>query len=122
MQCGYCSNPLGLQKKSAELDTQTWLDVFAQAAEMGVLQVHLSGGEPTVRTDLEELVACLASHDIYANLITTGVLLDRERLKRLAAAGLKHVQLSFQGVNEDNAARVSNYRGGFGKKLEFDFR
>ena len=57
LQCPYCSNPLALERVANELPTEVWLDVLAQAAELGVLQLHLSGGEPTVRRDLEEIVA-----------------------------------------------------------------
>ena len=49
LQCPYCSNPVELDRKSGELDTATWKRVFGEAAELGVLQVHLSGGEPTAR-------------------------------------------------------------------------
>lgn len=48
LQCPYCSNPIQLLKAADELDTATWLSAFSQAADLGVLQVHLSGGEPTL--------------------------------------------------------------------------
>ena len=57
LQCPYCSNPVELQRSNAELATETWLDVIGQAADMGILQIHLSGGEPTLRRDLEAIVA-----------------------------------------------------------------
>ena len=60
LQCPYCSNPVTLLKANTELSTETWLNVFGQAADLGVLQVHLSGGEPTLRRDLEEMVSTLA--------------------------------------------------------------
>ena len=44
--CPYCSNPLALDRRDDELDTATWARVFREAAALGVLQVHLSGGEP----------------------------------------------------------------------------
>ncbi|MFL5225208.1 MAG: radical SAM protein, partial [Microvirga sp.] len=46
LACPYCSNPLDLERRSAELDTATWLRVIDEAAALGVLQLHLSGGEP----------------------------------------------------------------------------
>ena len=70
LQCPYCSNPLALERVAHELPTEVWLDVLAQAAELGVLQLHLSGGEPTVRRDLEEIVAQAAKVGLYSNLIT----------------------------------------------------
>ena len=44
LSCPYCSNPVEMAKKESELDTEVWLDVFDQAAKLGVLQLHLSGG------------------------------------------------------------------------------
>ena len=57
LQCPYCSNPLELERVNREMSTDEWRNVFSQAAEMGVVQLHLSGGEPTLRTDLEDIVA-----------------------------------------------------------------
>ena len=54
--CAYCSNPIRLERASAELDTATWFRVLDEAAALGVLQVHFSGGEPLVRRDLAEIV------------------------------------------------------------------
>ena len=74
LQCAYCSNPLELDRKSGELDTETWKRVLSEAAALGVLQVHLSGGEPTARADLADIVAHCRSEGLYSNLITSGVL------------------------------------------------
>jgi pyrroloquinoline quinone biosynthesis protein E len=118
LQCPYCSNPLALDGAGTELDTATWQDVLRQAARLGVLQLHLSGGEPTVRRDLEEIVATAAEVGLYANLITAGVLLSRARLAELAARGLDHVQLSIQDVEPGNADRIAHYAGGQAKKRQ----
>jgi pyrroloquinoline quinone biosynthesis protein E len=118
LQCPYCSNPLALEGAAAELDTATWQDVLRQAARLGVLQLHLSGGEPTVRRDLEEIVATAAEVGLYTNLITAGVLLSRTRLAELASRGLDHVQLSIQDVEPANADRIAHYKGGHAKKRE----
>ncbi len=118
LQCPYCSNPLALERAAGELPTEVWLDVLAQAAELGVLQLHLSGGEPTVRRDLEEIVAQAAKVGLYSNLITAGVLLTRARLEALANLGLDHVQISIQDADAANADRIAHYRGGHAKKLE----
>ena len=118
LQCPYCSNPIDLERASNELDTAGWCRVMDEAAAMGVHQVHFSGGEPTVRRDLEDLVAHAAKVGLYSNLITSGVLLDRKRLEGLAARGLEHVQVSFQDSRGDNADRIAGFRGGHAKKLE----
>lgn len=118
LQCPYCSNPLELERSNTELTTEQWQSVMRQAAALGVLQVHLSGGEPTARKDLEDIVRTAAEVGLYTNLITAGVLLTRDRLKALADAGLDHVQLSIQDVEPDNADRIAAYKGGAAKKHE----
>jgi pyrroloquinoline quinone biosynthesis protein E len=118
LQCPYCSNPLELERVAGELPTAVWLDVLAQAASLGILQLHLSGGEPTVRRDLEDIVAQAAKVGLYSNLITAGVLLTRERLRGLAGRGLDHVQISLQDTDAANADRIAHYEGGHAKKLE----
>jgi pyrroloquinoline quinone biosynthesis protein E len=118
LQCPYCSNPLALEGADVELDTAAWQDVLRQAAQLGVLQLHLSGGEPTVRRDLEEIVATAAEVGLYTNLITAGVLLSRSRLEELAVRGLDHVQLSIQDVEPGNADRIAHYDGAHAKKRE----
>lgn len=115
LQCPYCSNPLEMSTKD-ELTTAEWQDVFRQAAKLGVLQVHLSGGEPCARADLEPILATAAEAELYTNLITSGVTLTRERLDGLAKLGLDHLQLSVQDVDEANADLISNYKGGLAKK------
>ena len=118
LQCPYCSNPLSMDRTDAELTAAEWEDVMRQAADLGVLQVHLSGGEPTVRQDLEPIVETAVAAGLYTNLITSGVTLTRERLARLAKLGVNHVQLSIQDVEPANAERISAYRGGAEKKRE----
>jgi PqqA peptide cyclase len=118
LQCPYCSNPLALEGPGGELTTGEWQDVLRQAAALGVLQLHLSGGEPTVRRDLEEIVATAVEAGLYTNLITAGVLLTRARLEGLAERGLDHVQLSIQDVEAANADRIAHYDGGQVKKRQ----
>jgi pyrroloquinoline quinone biosynthesis protein E len=117
LQCPYCSNPLALERVNREMSTGEWRNVFSQAAEMGVVQVHLSGGEPTLRTDLEEIVAHLRGLGLYSNLITAAVTLDRARLERLVERGLDHVQISFQDADPENSNRIGAIKGGFDRKM-----
>ena len=118
LQCPYCSNPVELVHVGREIDTPTWCRVLDEAQELGILQVHFSGGEPTVRRDLEELVEHAAKGGLYTNLITAGVLLDAPRIEKLAEAGLDHIQLSLQDSEAENADRISGYPGGLPRKLK----
>ncbi len=117
LRCPYCSNPMELAGASIELTTEDWSRVFAEAAALGILQVHLTGGEPLARRDLEALVASARSAGLYVNLVTSGVPLARERLAALRAAGVDHVQLSVQGADEASADRIAGFAS-FAHKLE----
>ena len=119
LACPYCSNPLTLDDRADELDTATWARVFREAAAMGVLQVHLSGGEPASRRDLVEIVAAARDAGLYTNLITSAIGLDATRLVRLKEAGLDHVQLSLQDVQADSADHIAGYPGAHARKLAF---
>jgi len=116
LQCPYCSNPVDLERANTELSTEDWKRVMREAGQLGILQIHLSGGEPTARRDLEDIVEEAARSGLYTNLITAGVLLKRERLEKLRDLGLDHVQLSIQDVDPENADRIAAYKGGMDKK------
>src|SRR5438309_1999812 len=110
LHCVYCSNPLKMQRRADELSTGDWVSVFQQAGEMGVLQLHLTGGEPLSRSDLTELVCAGRESQLYLNLITSGVGLDESRLDELIKAGLDHIQLSFQDTEEASANEFAGAR------------
>ncbi len=118
LQCPYCSNPLELEGVKNELSTEEWCSVMRQAGEMGILQIHLSGGEPTARKDLEEIVSAASEAGLYSNLITAAVTLKRDRLEDLQKRGLDHVQISFQDVDPANAEKIGAYPGATQKKLD----
>lgn len=103
LHCVYCSNPLQLAGTKAELSTEEWADVLQQSGKLGMLHAHFTGGEPLARTDLVELIASAHAAGLYTNLITSGIGLSEERLDALVAAGLDHIQISFQDSREDAA-------------------
>jgi pyrroloquinoline quinone biosynthesis protein E len=107
LRCVYCSNPLEMKARGAELPTSVWVNVFRQAAELGVLQLDLTGGEPLARPDLLEVVGAARAVRLYTNLITSGIGLTAERLDALIAAGLDHIQLSFQDSDENFADNIA---------------
>jgi pyrroloquinoline quinone biosynthesis protein E len=98
LRCAYCSNPTQVPKR-APLPTAEWLRVLEEARDLGAMQVHFTGGEPLLYSDLEALVERAAALELYSNLITSGLPLTRARLERLRAAGLDAVQLSLQGAS-----------------------
>ncbi len=114
--CPYCSNPLALEAPKDELDTETWARVFREAASLGILQIHLSGGEPASRRDLADIVKSAHTAGLYSNLITSGVGLTDARLRALADNGLDHVQVSIQDAELQSADRIAGYDGAFARK------
>ena len=118
LKCPYCSNPLAMDRARDELDTATWQRVITEAAALGILQAHFSGGEPMVRDDLPDLIRHARNEGLYTNLITSAVLLDRRRMTALAEAGLDHVQISFQGAEIGIADRIAGLRHAHEKKME----
>jgi pyrroloquinoline quinone biosynthesis protein E len=109
--CPYCSNPLALDRRDDELDTATWVRLFKEAALLGVLQVHLSGGEPAARRDLPDIVKGSREAGLYSNLITSAIGLTPQILAALADAGLDHVQVSIQDSEEASADHIAGYKG-----------
>ena len=110
LHCPYCSNPLEMTRAEQELSTEDWKRVFSQARELGVLQLGLSGGEPLVRKDLEELVAHARKEGLYSTLVTSGLGLTRQRAARLKDAGIDHIQVSFQDVDTEMAEMIAGVR------------
>jgi pyrroloquinoline quinone biosynthesis protein E len=119
LRCPYCSNPVALERSNSELTEKEWRRVLGEAAALGVLQVHFSGGEPMARRDLLSLIAAASGHGLYSNLITSGTLGGECEIEAFAAAGLKHVQVSFQDLAPENGDRIAGLAGAHAKKTKF---
>lgn len=117
LHCVYCSNPTELIRREKELSTEVWARVLKEAADLGVLQVDFTGGEPLARPDLGGLIRSARTAGLYASLITSGLPLDESRLEELADAGLDHVQLSFQGAREESSIEFAGLKAQAHKKL-----
>jgi pyrroloquinoline quinone biosynthesis protein E len=109
LHCPYCSNPLQT-RQGRELTTSEWQRVITETAELGVLQVGFSGGEPLVRQDLEALVESARVAQLYTNLITSGIGLSAHRGETLREAGLDAAQLSFQSDSESLSDAIAGAR------------
>lgn len=110
LHCPYCSNPLNLEDYREELTTAEWQRVLTEARDLGVLQLHLSGGEPLQRRDLEDLVSRARDLGLYTNLITSALGLSPRRAESLKNAGLDHVQISIQADEPALSDRIAGTR------------
>ncbi len=107
LRCAYCSNPIGFARVAEGLDAPTWAQAFHQAAELGVVHVGLTGGEPTLRPDLREIVASADAAGLYVHLVTAGTTLDEEGIAALREFGLRSVQLSLQDADPTEGDAVA---------------
>ncbi len=132
LHCPYCSNPIAARNgnleggapatpektgsqefappRNAELSTDEWKRVIREAADLGILQIGFSGGEPLARRDLPDLIRAAREANLYSNLITSGIGLDDDRLRALRDAGLDSIQLSFQSDNTNLADEIAGTR------------
>ncbi len=118
LRCAYCSNPTHHADVRDALSAADWARVFREAADMGVVHVGLTGGEPSARQDLDAIVASASDAGLYTHLVTAGLPITPEGLRELVAAGLRSVQLSIQ----DSRAEASDHMAGvtaFDRKLAF---
>ncbi|CEJ86587.1 Coenzyme PQQ synthesis protein E [Hyphomicrobium sp. GJ21] len=106
LKCPWCSNPVDFDQYRNELSTEEWKKVLRAGRRLGSLQLGFTGGEPMLRNDLEELVAEADSLGYYTNLITSGVGLNKDRLRALKKAGLKQVQLSIQSNDRQHSTKL----------------
>ncbi|HTD61447.1 MAG TPA: radical SAM protein, partial [Gemmatimonadaceae bacterium] len=110
LHCPYCSNPVDLARAAAELSTDDWKRLLSEARALGVLQLGLSGGEPMLRKDLEEIIAHAHGVGLYSTLVTSGLGLTPPRARTLRDAGLEHVQISFQDSDPGVAEHIAGIK------------
>ncbi len=104
LSCEYCneyddfSKPVSLEALKARID---------HLARLGTTIVTLSGGEPLLHPQLDDLIAHMRSHPIIVGMITNGYLLTADRIQRLNRAGLDHLQISIDNVMPDEVSKKS---------------
>lgn len=102
LHCAFCYNPTDYDRYTKnELTTEQWLQVLRDARKLGALQLGLSGGEPLLRDDIEDLVGEAGQLGYYSNLITSGVGLTEKRISEFKRGGLDHIQLSMHDITKE---------------------
>ncbi|HBN15209.1 MAG TPA: hypothetical protein DD407_09225 [Pseudohongiella sp.] len=111
LHCVFCYNPLNYASTfEKELTTEQWLKALREARELGAVQLGISGGEPLMRDDCEEIVAEASKMGYYVNLLTSGIGLTEERIAAFKAGGLDQIQLSFQDSTKEMNDFLSSTR------------
>jgi MoaA/NifB/PqqE/SkfB family radical SAM enzyme len=104
LACTYCneyddvSKPVPLEEMKRRLDT---------LADMGTSVITISGGEPLMHPDLDEIIRHIRRRGIIAGMITNGFFLNKERIEQLNAAGLEHLQISIDNAMPDEVSKKS---------------
>lgn len=102
LHCAFCYNPTDYMTHTQnEISTEQWLTVLRDARKLGAIQLGISGGEPLLRDDIEELVAEAGGLGYYSNLITSGVGLTEKRIAEFKRGGLDHIQLSMHDITKE---------------------
>ena len=104
LDCTYCnefddtSKPVQLEEMKKRLDV---------LADMGTSIITISGGEPLMHPDLDEIIRHIRKRGMIAGLITNGFFLNKERIERLNEAGLEHLQISIDNAVPDGVSKKS---------------
>jgi MoaA/NifB/PqqE/SkfB family radical SAM enzyme len=104
LSCAYCNE---YDDHSPPVPTRDLLRRIDRLAALGTGVVTLSGGEPLLHPDLDEIIRRIRGHGVIATLITNGYLLSRDRIRRLNRAGLDHLQISIDNVVPDEVSNKS---------------
>lgn len=111
LHCAFCYNPTDYDKHTQnELSTEQWIQALRDARKMGAIQLGISGGEPLLRDDIEEIVVEAKKLGYYSNLITSGVGLTEKRIQAFKEGGLDHIQLSMHDITEEINNFITNTR------------
>ncbi len=104
LSCTYCNEFDDFSKPVA---LEIMLDRVDNLARLGTTIVTISGGEPLLHPELDDIISRIRSHGILAGMITNGYLLTAERIHRLNDAGLDHMQISIDNVMPDEVSKKS---------------
>jgi len=104
LSCTYCNE---YDDFSKPIPVETMVSRIDRLADLGTSILTISGGEPLLHPDLDQIIAAMRGRGVLACMITNGYLLTPERVKRLNAAGLDHMQISIDNVMPDDVSKKS---------------
>jgi MoaA/NifB/PqqE/SkfB family radical SAM enzyme len=104
LACGYCNEYDDFSKPVPLEEMKKRLDILA---DMGTSIITISGGEPLMHPDLDEIIRHIRRRGMIAGMITNGFWLDVKWIERLNEAGLEHLQISIDNVTPDEVSMKS---------------
>lgn len=118
LKCVYCHNPTDKSYFNAELSTEQWKAVISEASNMGVVINELTGGEPTLRRDLADLVDYSKGEGLYTKINTNGSTITDGLAKDLSSRGLDAAQVGFPSLDEFTHQKVTEVKGLLSKRID----
>lgn len=113
MHCMHCYNYSG-DCKYDDLDDQQMIDITKQLVELKPCLVCLCGGEPTIRMPLLiKITRLLSSNGIFVNMVSNGILLNEENIRKLYGSGMKNIQISLDSYKESTVDKFRGKKGAF---------
>jgi len=104
LDCGYCNE---YDDVSKPVPVETMLERVDHLARLGASLITISGGEPLLHPELDQIIARIRHHGAIAGMITNGYLLVPSRIQQLNEAGLDHLQISIDNVTPDEVSKKS---------------
>jgi len=104
LSCAYCNE---YDDHSKPVSIATLFERVDRLANLGTNIITISGGEPLLHPELDQLIGRIRGHGMIAGMITNGYLLTAERIQRLNRAGLDHLQISIDNVMPDEVSKKS---------------
>jgi MoaA/NifB/PqqE/SkfB family radical SAM enzyme len=104
LACKYCNE---FDDFSKPVPVETMFRRVDKLAELGTSVITISGGEPLLHPELDDIIHRIRRHSMVAGLITNGYLLTGERIERLNRAGLEWLQISIDNVTPDDVSKKS---------------
>jgi MoaA/NifB/PqqE/SkfB family radical SAM enzyme len=108
-----CSRICDAEKEKGRMDASEYRKLAAELDMLGCLSANITGGEPLIRRDIEEIITALNPRNKIVNLITNGICLDKERLRRYRRLGIDSVVVSLESASADENDRIRGYSGHF---------
>jgi len=119
-QCGFCSALLLKNKNRKELTKAQIIDTLKQANKLGMAHYQFTGGDPFLR-DVDELcgiIKAVGANTHLISIVTSSIFVTKEKLRKLAKAGLDIIQLSLESMNEELNDKARGVRGAFRKTMQ----
>jgi MoaA/NifB/PqqE/SkfB family radical SAM enzyme len=104
LSCAYCNE---YDDFSPPVPTSVMLRRVDRLVELGTTIITISGGEPLLHPDLDQIIRHIRSRGSIATLITNGYLLTPDRIRLLNRAGLDHLQISIDNAMPDEVSKKS---------------